>query len=464
MQKKIEREVADMEKREFLESEARRRFLVPRAAIVGAVTGLMAVGFRLCLESVNHWRESLFHAAHEFGIWGFLCCILFSSLMAGAGVYAVVKFAPETKGSGIPHLKGVLLGIKNLRPLHILIVKPIAGILALGSGLVMGREGPTLQMGGASGALMAKLLKIGDRDRNIFLASGAAAGLSAAFNAPLAGLFFVLEEVQRDFAPAMFAAALVASLVADVVSRSLLGQGSAFHFIIADPPSLKVLPAYIVLGLMAGLLGVIFNRALLGGLNFWAKRSVPVYVPGLAVGALVGGIGFFLPDVLGGGHNLIESVFETQSSSVSVLWMLPAWMLLRFVLSISSYSTGAAGGFFLPVLSLGAQLGLLVGLGTQKLVPALGVQPGNLAVVGMAALFAASVRAPLTSIVLIMEMTNGYSLILPLLTACLCAYGVADVLGDLPIYEALLERDLEKDAELAAEQEMNRVGDLPAKV
>ncbi len=451
MQEKIGREVAEMEKREFLESEARRRFLVPRAAVVGAVTGLMAVGFRLCLEWVNHGREWIFHNAHSLGWLGFLCCVLFSSMMAGAGVYAVKQFAPEAGGSGIPHLKGVLMGIKTLNPIRILIVKPIGGIFALGSGFVMGREGPTLQMGGATGALVAQLFRIGERDRNIFMASGAAAGLSAAFNAPLAGLFFVLEEVQRDFAPAMFAAALVASLVADVVGRLLLGQQSVFHFVISSPPSLSVLPAYAILGLLAGLLGVLFNRSLLAGLNFWAKFSIPAYVPGLVVGAFVGGIGFFFPHMLGGGHEIIEATFAVRNPTLTMLWMIPVWLALRFVLSITSYSTGAAGGFFLPVLSMGAQLGLFIGFGTKMLVPALGVQPENLAVVGMAALFAASVRAPLTSIVLIMEMTNGYSLILPLLTACLCAYGVADLLGDLPIYEALLERDLEKEVDEALE-------------
>ena len=125
-----------------------------------------------------------------------------------------------------------------------------------------------------------------------------------------------------------------------------------------------------------------------------------------------------------------------------LLWLIPLLFALRFAMTIGSYSTGAAGGFFAPILALGAQLGLLVAVATRLVAPGLLIHPQNFAVVGMAALFAAAVRAPLTSIVLIIEMTNGYSLILPLLTACLCAYGTADALGDMPIYEALLERDL----------------------
>lgn len=438
------------ERREFLEIETRRRQVVPRAALLGIFVGLLAVAFRMSLEWVDALRTLQFAHWQTLGAPGFALCVLWGALGAGAGVYLVKKLAPEAGGSGVPHLKGVLLGLNTLRPLHIIGVKFLGGLLALGSGLVMGREGPTLQMGGALGGLAARFLGGDARTRQILIASGAAAGLSAAFNAPLAGLIFVLEEVQRDFDPAMFAAALVASLVADVVGRLLSGGAPAFGVEVA-PASLAALFAYALLGIACGLSGVAFNRALMWGSNPRARwQKLPVPALGLIVGASIGGIGFFAPQFLSAGHGLTEALFSLGESpsllaaAKHLLWAIPLLFALRFAMTIGSYSTGAAGGFFAPILALGAQMGLFVAVSTELLAPGLHIHPQNFAVVGMAALFAASVRAPLTSIVLIIEMTNGYTLILPLLTACLCAYGTADVLRDLPIYEALLERDLER--------------------
>lgn len=438
------------ERQSFLESEARRRQVVPRAALLGVFVGLLAVTFRMALESVDRARTLEFAHWQTLGWLGFVLCVLWSALGAGAGVYLVKKFAPEAGGSGVPHLKGVLLGLNTLRPVRIIVVKFLGGLLALGSGLVMGREGPTLQMGGSLGALAARFLGSDTRSRQILIAAGAAAGLSAAFNAPLAGLIFVLEEVQRDFDPAMFAAAMMASLVADVIGRLISGSAPAFSVEIA-PTSLVALIAYAVLGIGCGLAGVAFNRALMWGSNQEARwQKLPIPVLGLVIGAIIGGIGFFAPQFLSAGHGMTEALFSLGESPSLVaaakhlLWLIPLLFALRFAMTIGSYSTGAAGGFFAPILALGAQLGLFVAVSTQLVAPGLLIHPQNFAVVGMAALFAASVRAPLTSIVLIIEMTNGYTLILPLLTACLCAYGTADALNDLPIYEALLERDLER--------------------
>jgi len=441
-----------VEKIDFIKTDARRRRVVPRAALLGAFVGGVAVAFRLALDRADFWRNHFFAAWGHLGLSGLGYCILWSALFAGAGTVLVKKFAPEAGGSGIPHLKGVLLGMYSLRSGRILVVKFVGGLLALGSGLIMGREGPTLQMGGALGGLAARFLRSDGRERQILLAAGAAAGLSAAFNAPLAGLLFVLEEVQRDFDPPMFAAALVASLVADIMGRAILGSAPAFEVNVA-PASLLALSAYAVLGVLCGGLGVAFNRALMIGSNPSARwQKLPLGVWPLVVGSAIGAIGFWKPEFLSAGHGATEALLSQSSRmnlaqlSVQLLWMLPLLFALRFVLTASSYSTGAAGGFFAPILAMGAQIGLFVVLATHWLLPTAILHPQNFAVVGMAALFAASVRAPLTAIVLIIEMTNGYSLVLPLATACLCAYGTADALRNLPIYEALLERDLEGHA------------------
>jgi CIC family chloride channel protein len=195
----------------------------------------------------------------------------------------------------------------------------------------------------------------------------------------------------------------------------------------------------LALGALAGLLGVAFNRALVASLRLFGRASRwPRGLAGAIVGAGVGGLGWFVPGALGGGHALAE---RTLAGGVG-MGALAGMFALRFALTMASYGTGAAGGIFAPLLVLGAQLGLMAGLAAGRLAPASAPEPTMFAVVGMAAAFAAIVRAPLTGIVLIVEMTSSYALMLPLLVACLVATAVADALGDRPIYEALLERDL----------------------
>jgi CIC family chloride channel protein len=304
-------------------------------------------------------------------------------------------------------------------------------------------------MGGAVGAAVAEGLKVTPRERQTLIAAGAGAGLAAAFNAPLAGLAFVLEEVQRDFSPMIFSAAFLASVTADVVTRFLTSQLPVFHVVTYPVPSLVVLPAFLVLGIFAGLLGVAFNRSLLGCMEGFARLGEwltslgrwPARLAGALVGGVVGLIGWFVPIGIGSGHGLVEAVFSGQV----VLSAIPLWFGLRFALTMISYGCGAPGGIFAPLLVLGALLGVAVGDVTHLLLPSAVAYPEAFAVAGMAAYFTAIVRAPLTGIVLIVEMTNSYAQIVPLLVACFSAYAVADALGDLPVYEALLERDIHRD-------------------
>jgi CIC family chloride channel protein len=303
-------------------------------------------------------------------------------------------------------------------------------------------------MGGAVGAAVAEWLRVTPRERQTLIAAGAGAGLSAAFNAPLAGLTFVLEEVQRDFNPMIFSAAFLASVTADVVARFLTDQLPVFHVATYPVPSLVVLPAFLVLGVLAGLLGVVFNRSLLTCLEGFARLGGwltalgrwPARLGGAFVGATVGLIGWFVPIAVGSGHGLVEAVFAGQI----MLAAIPLWFSLRFALTMISYGCGAPGGIFAPLLVLGALLGVAIGDVTHLLMPGAIIHPEAFAVAGMGAYFAAIVRAPLTGIVLIVEMTNNYEQIVPLLVACFSAYVVADALGDLPVYEALLVRDVRR--------------------
>ena len=419
-----------------------RRRMFPRAALVGLGAGLVASLFRIVLAGLDTVRIGLIEWSHQFQFFGWLFPLAFGALGATFSVMLVRRFAPETSGSGIPHIEAVLHRLRTLNWKRVLPVKFVAGSLAIGGGLTLGREGPSVHMGGAIGDAISRWLKVPPRERRTLIAAGAGAGLAAAFNAPLAGVIFVLEELQRDFHPFVFGAVFLAAVIADIVARLLAGAFPVFsipHY--ASPPTAS-LPIFVVLGIFTGLLGVAFNQSLLGTMNLFTHLKGRWSLGGVAaVGAMVGIVAWFSPLVVGGGHSLAE----TTLAGNLILAAIPILFVIRFLMTISSYATGAAGGIFAPLLALGALLGLGAGQIANRFAPALVPEPAVFAVVGMAAYFTAIVRAPLTGIILIVEMTGDYQLMLSLLVTCFCAYAVAELLNDVPIYEALLERDLLTD-------------------
>lgn len=427
----------------FRKRHERRRRLFPRAVLVGLAAGLVAVLFRYLLERAEELRTTGFAAARVHGAAATVLAIATCAVAVGLAAWLVRRVSPEAAGSGIPQLKAVLQRLRPLRAARLIPVKFASGLLAIGGGLALGREGPTLQMGGAVGRLVSRWLPSTPRERQVLIAAGAGAGLSAAFNAPLAGLVFVLEEVQRNFSPGIFSASFIASVVADVVARLALGQVAVFHTPHPATPPLAGLPFYLVLGLVAGVVGILFNRALLGGLKTVDRVPARGRVALAAgVGGAVAAVGLAVPGLLGGGASIVERALSGHGAIAALLGLLAA----RFALTVGSYSIGTAGGIFGPLLVLGSQLGLAVGLLFQRLAPEAVPEARAFAIVGMGALFAATVRAPLTGIVLMLEMTEGYSLMLPLLAATFVGQWTADLAGDRPIYEALLERELARSA------------------
>ena len=435
-------EVVLSEIQEDLMIRHQRRRMFPRAVLVGLGAGLAASLFRIVLGNLDTVRNNLIEWSHQFQIFGWIFPVLFGVAGATLSVIMVRRFAPETSGSGIPHIEAVLHRLRTLNWKRVLPVKFIAGALAIGGGLALGREGPSVHMGGAVGDAISRWLKVLPRERRTLIAAGAGAGLAAAFNAPLAGVIFVLEELQRDFQPIVFGAVFLAAVVADIVTRLLSGAFPVFTIPdYAMPPTASLL-LFVPLGILTGLLGVLFNKGLLGTMNLFGRLQSRwgLWIVA-AVGAVVGIVGWFTPLGIGGGHSLAETALAGNLVLTTILGLF----VIRFLLTISSYATGAAGGIFAPLLALGALLGLAVGQIAHGFAPDIVPEPGVFAVVGMAAYFAAIVRAPLTGIVLIVEMTGDYQQMLPLLVACFCAYAVAELLNDMPIYEALLERDLLTD-------------------
>ena len=426
---------------QYLHIRQERKKLFPRAILVGLAAGGVAVVFRIALTAAHGARNALVGWAHTLPHVGWLFPVAFGAGGAAGSVWLVRRLAPEAAGSGIPHLESVLHRLRDLHPGRLIPVKFAGGLLALGSGMALGREGPSVQLGGAVGAVVADRIGSDQRDRQTLIAAGAGAGLAAAFNAPLAGLIFVLEEVQRDFRPLVFGATFIAAAVATALSQSVSGPFPVFEVASYPVPPVNLLALFALVGLLCGGLGALFNRALVGGLDL-AERIAPTTQRAVAlaagVGAAAGAVAWFAPDFVGGGHDISEVILDGNVA----LRAIPLLFGLRFVLTVGSYGTGAPGGIFAPLLVLGALVGLGVGEAAVALYPASVAAPGAFAVVGMAAFFASVVRAPLTGLVLIIEMTGSYALMLPLLVACFCAYILAEGLKTPPVYEALLERDL----------------------
>ncbi|OIQ07906.1 H(+)/Cl(-) exchange transporter ClcA [Moorella thermoacetica] len=429
------------------------RFLC-KGALAGAGAGLVGAAFRLALTEGDLWRNSLLTWARGIPLWGWLALPFLGALTGGLAGW-LTSLAPETAGSGIPHVEAVLINLRRLVWWRVIPVKFIAGALAIGAGLSLGPEGPAVQMGAAAGKAVSDGFGRSKTEELHLIACGAGAGLAAAFNAPLAGVVFVLEELRRNFSPYALGGALVASVVADMVSRHILGPLPTFRLIEAWPVlPLTTLPVFLVLGVLAGILGAVFNWSLLASLELGDRLSgFPRWLRAMLILFLAGILGYFLPEVLGGGHLLAEEALAGR-----VAWtLIPLLFVVKFLLTMISNSAGVPGGIFLPLLVLGALLGSLVGQVSGLLIPAFQGMVPAFAMIGMAAYFVAILRLPLTGVVLIIEMTGSYRHIVLLLFTCMIAYLVVETLGSRPAYEMLLERDL---ARARVEAEPSPVGKM----
>lgn len=407
---------------------------------MGLFTGTVSVAFNLALDYGEAFRFRVINFAHEQaldGIWfgmGFALAAVFLS----AGL--AMLFSPEASGSGIPHLKQVLMGERSFRWMRLLVVKFISTVVASSGGLMVGRGGPNVHMGGAIGQGIANIWPYTSiKERSVIVAAGGGAGLTAAFNSPLAGLMFTLEELDSRCTPSEFFAAAIACLTTDMVCRVMLGQSPFFHITITETPALILLIAFLPLGIVSGILGCLFNKLFLASqklvrLTLWKKMFWWILLA-----AMVASVNWFTPALSGGGQALINSIFE---GNILNLKTIALFFIIRFIVTIGSSSSSASGGIFMPVLVLGALLGFGIGSVLQLFFPELDIDPKLFAVVGMASYFTGVVQAPLTGIVLVIEMTGNYTVILPLFVACFSAQLIADLLGVMPIYDALTKNDL----------------------
>jgi CIC family chloride channel protein len=407
--------------------------------VAGAAAGLLGAIFRLSLNEADRLRDRLIVWGHDQTLLGFILVVVFCAAATGLAAWLVRRFSPQAEGSGIPHVEAVVRGKLPAAPYRLVPVKFFGGLLAIGSGLALGREGPSVQMGASTAELIGKLFRQSDDNCKMLMAAGAGAGLATAFNAPIAGAAFVLEELVRRFDTRITIATLGASAGAIAVARVLLGDAPDFDVETSPYPAFGTVPVHLALGVIAGFLGVVYNRTILATLAAMERfRGWPVELRAALVGATVGIAAWFAPGWVGGGDTITQRTLVGAETGA----LLPSIFLFRFGLGAVSYAARTPGGLFAPMLVLGAQSGLLFGILCNQWFPEASPDPRVLAVVGMAAFFTAVVRAPLTGIVLAIEMTASFTLLLPMLSACFTAMLIPNLLGNAPIYDSLRERTL----------------------
>ncbi len=404
------------------------------AIIVGAGAGLIGALFQIALRRGDDYRNALVVWAHGVQLGGLPLLAAATATAVAVAAWLVHRFSPAAAGSGVPHVEAVLRGELPQMPFYLLLIKFIGGLLAMGSGLALGREGPSIQMGASIGYRVGRVFRCNLSDCRVLLAAGAGAGLGTAFNSPIAGAIFVLEELVQQFETRIAIAALGASASAIAVARLFIGDAPDFQVDTLVYADAQVRPLYFVLGAIAGLIAILYNRALLAAMAAANRlERWPVPLRAALIGAAVGVLAWFGPGLIGGG----DPITQRTLSGADVLAMVPLVFLLRFALGTVSYAARTPGGLFAPMLVLGAQLGLLFGVACQWAFPGMHIQPVGFAVVGMAAFFTGVVRSPLTGIVLVIEMTASFHMLLPMLGACFTAMLIPTLLRDPPIYETL---------------------------
>jgi H+/Cl- antiporter ClcA len=409
---------------------------------IGIITGLLIVLYRFTLAKGGILLTEIYKTISIKPI--LVLPWIVAIVIIGYVVGLMVKKQPMISGSGIPQVEGVLLRKIDMTWWKIILGKFIGGVLSIGSGLSLGREGPSVQLGAAVGQGFSKVFKRVKIEEKYLITSGASAGLAAAFNAPLAAVMFALEEVHKNFSPLVLLSALSASLSAVFVASSFFGIGPVFTF-----ENLPILPLkdyfYIVLlGIIIGILGVIFNKFLLKTQDIyagqkWLPKEMRIVIP-LLISVV---LGIVLPQVLGGGHHLITSLVS-GNFPVTILVIL---LLVKFLFTMASYGSGAPGGIFLPLLAIGALIGALYGMLLVNIVNLDSMYINNFIILAMAGYFTAVVRAPITGTILITEMTGNFTHLLSLAIVSVVAYIVADILASKPIYESLLEKFLHNAGE-----------------
>lgn len=415
----------------FLQEIARSKIIL-QAVMVGLISGLLVVFFKVSINKLFEFIQnfiSQFDLNHKLLIFPLITTL--GGLISGVLVF---KFAPETKGSGIPFVKMVMARMGNITRVRTIVVKFLAGVAGIGTGLSLGREGPSVQLGAGAGALVGKIFKMKGTDQGKLIAAGAGSAIGATFNAPIAGTIFVLEELVNKFSASLLFPVLVATVTASSVARHFLGNNPSFTIpYITHDLSFEGISVCIILGIVAGFLGVAFAKIIYKNNEFFEKMDkIPNWLKPAIAGFGIGVIGIFIPYVLGSGNLSVDLLLQ-HKLALSVVVLVFA---VKFFVTPFCFGSGAAGGIFLPMLMLGSFLGYIVASIFNMF--SFHVDVVVMAMIGMGAFLASVARTPITAVVMVFEMTAGYTHILPIMLSAAIADLIAEKLNHRPIYASLI--------------------------
>ncbi|TFH33987.1 MAG: CBS domain-containing protein, partial [Anaerolineales bacterium] len=414
--------------------------IIATALVVGIGAGLGAVVFRRLIQAIQSLAYD--HLAGLLvAISPFALVIIPSigGLIVGLLIY---NFAPEAKGHGVPEvMEAIALRGGRIRP-RVVVIKALASSISISTGGSVGREGPIAQIGSAIGSTVGQLLKLSDERVKNLVACGAAGGIAATFNAPIAGSLFALEVILGQFHTTYFGAVVISAVTADVVARFFEGNLRAFivpEYAMVSPWELLF---YGILGVLAAFGAVIFTRSLYASEDLWDRLRIPEYFKPAIGGALLGMMGI-LTYKMGGFPRIFGVGYETITDALSnnlVLQVTLALLVLKMLATITTLGSGGSGGVFAPSLFMGAMLGASFGQVVHQLFPAITASAGAYALVGMSAFFSGAAHAPVTAILILFEMTGDYRIILPLMFATVISTLIARLLDRESIYTLKLSR------------------------
>lgn len=414
--------------------------LILEGIAVGSIVGLVIALFRIMIVKADHARQMAVHLVKVKPVYAF--AVLLVLILIAWILDKLIRFEPDISGSGIPQIEGELKGLEDQNWRKVLIAKFAGCVLAIGGGLALGREGPSIQLGGMIGKGFARRKNALLTEERMLMSCGAGAGLAAAFGAPLAGVLFALEELHKNFSAEVLVSTMAASAVADYIAVNIIGLRPVFDFDVEHRIPLRLYWAVVLLGVILGILGVLYNKLLDKMQDFFDRfdsKSISIGIM-LMISFLMM---FIYPTVLGSGNDLVKVISDGKFTLIALAILLVA----KLFFSTGSFGTGTPGGIFLPLLVIGAITG---GLYSTFLSTAFGVEEyyiKGFVIIAMAGFFSAIVRAPITGVILITEMTGNFMTLLSLVAASLVAYVVADLLGGEPVYDQLMHRRQRKKVE-----------------
>ena len=407
--------------------------LTVQGVMVGIFAGLMVCLYRFLLNGSETILRDYLSMIHG----NVLYIILFFIALAVMGLLIdfLTKWEVDSAGSGIPQVYAEVKGHMEANWAKVLFSKITAGVLTALGGLSLGPEGPSVQIGGMAGKGIARLFKGSKTDELRLILVGSAVGITAAFNAPLAGVIFVFEEINHGFDKTLVFIAMVSAIVSDFISKMIFGQSTILNFPVLNIP-LESYWILIILGLIIGVLGYIYNVGMIKSSDIVNRLEIPSWLKFVLVFMVSGVVALLIPEISDGGHFMMD-MLDVAIPSLGVLLIL---LLMKYLFSMFSFSSGAPGGIFLPILVLGAYIGAVFG---SVIVPAFGWQHEliyRFIIISMAGFFAATVRSPITGIVLLAEMSGSTESLVAMIIVSLIAYVVPTLLGNEPIYESLYDR------------------------